>query len=531
MNVPWNAATGAAIGADWVLREIAPAGTFGRAAHARERAFRCGDEAAARKALAHAGRIASGVPEASIAALRSVFASAPDIRETLQRARAGTTLDDVDFFELGRFLDAQAAVASATRDDAFAAAAVAEPDAALAAALAPGRSPARTFYLDDAFAPELAARRGAAAHAQAAYDTARSRLAARIARELGRETLGDETFTLMRDALPAALPSNVRILREAATYVVATLELDDATRAARDLRDVAGEAVAAAEEAVRVRLTRAIAAAAPALDSVCAATGQLDTLVARAAFAQRHACVVPEIVDESAIVLDAMRFAPLETALQACDRPYTPLSLDLAAIGIVTGPNMGGKTAALRAVGLAVACVTLGVPVPARSAALPLVDDVVWFGVGAATREDALLSTFASEVVELRAFMERGATRPLVLLDEFARTTSPREGRALAIAVVETLRARGAVGLAVTHLGGIASATHAPHYTLGGTGAAPPPATAPLDLAAALARIALARDYQLVRIEESAQPPAGALALAAALGLDPALLARAYEVL
>jgi DNA mismatch repair protein MutS2 len=196
-------------------------------------------------------------------------------------------------------------------------------------------------------------------------------------------------------------------------------------------------------------------------------------------------------------------------------------------MGVVTGPNMGGKTAALRTLGFLAACVALGVPVPAAEARLPLFDEIVWLGIGAAALEDGLLSSFGAEVVTLRSFLDRQAARPLVLVDEFARTTSPREGRALLVALLETLEQRGALGLAATHLAQVTAAGS--HFAIGGLRELPPRDGPPLELEAALRRIAQAMDYRLRRVSGDSGAPGDAIALADALGLDAELIARAKE--
>lgn len=533
MKLPWTDETASAIGADWLLAAIAPAGAFGRAARARERAFRRGDEAAARAALARVAAVAHAYPAARLRDLRATIASAPDIREALGRARGGTTLDDVDFFEILRFVDTIAAFGALARDGAGGTASLAIPVVSAHAGeqLARGRTNARTFYLDDAFAPELARSRGVAASAQATFDSARGRLEASVARALGRETLGDDAFTVARDALPQPLPTGLRVLREAPTYVVCALELDDASRAALAARDDAANAVAFAEEAVRVRLTRVVAAAARELERACEIFGEAESSLARAEFARRHACVVPDVAETRAIALEELRYLPLVDALATHERAYEPLDLALDGIGVVTGPNMGGKTATLRALGFAVACVALGVPVPARSASVPLVDEIVWLGIEARPAGDALLSSFGREIVGARELLDREPPRALVLLDEFARTTSPREGRALLVALLATLAERGAFGLAATHLAGIASDAGLAHYALGGLDAPPQTNGARLSLDDALARIARMMAYRLERVDEDASPAMGALALAEALGLDAAVVARAQRAL
>lgn len=539
MKTAWTQASGVAIGADWLLAAIAPAGTFGRRARSRERPFRRGDEIAARAALARVERLAHAVPATRLSALRTAIAQAPDLAAVFVRARSGETLADVDFFELGRLLDALAEVCTLAGDAAFAygagdaAFAHGAGDAAFAlrAALAPGRTPSRTFYLADGFDAELAARRRASAAAQASYDGARSRLAARVCAYAGLESVRDGEFVLMRDAVPTPLPPEIRVVREAPTYVLCEIALDARALAALSARDAADTSVADAEEAVRTRLSAHVARAAEELESACDGLGELDALVARAEFAQRYACVLPEVVEDASVSFVDARYLPLAQLLGTRGRRYAPISLDLDGMGVVTGANMGGKTAALRTLGFIAACVALGVPVPAASACVPLLDEIVWLGIGATAESDGLLSAFGREVVELRTFLARDARRALVLVDEFARTTSPREGRALLVALLEILRERGACGLAATHLARIAADAGVAHFAIGGLGDLAPGGDVPLELDAALARIARAMDYRLARVDERAVPAADAIALAEALGLDGALVARAREAL
>jgi hypothetical protein len=532
MSAPWSPETARACGIDWLLREIAPAGGLGRSARKRERAFAPGDEADAAAMLARVDALARSAGSSRLGTLRAAIAAVPDPSAALTRARGGDVLGDVDFFELARFLDALGTVASETRGDAFAAIEIPEPNAALAEALAPGRADGRSFYIADGFDRGLAAARGESAASRAAFDSARSRLVAR-ARETGIGDVRDGEFVVMRDTAPMPLPPEIRVLREAPTYYLCELALDAAALDALAALENADAAVAEAEEDVRRRLSRATADAAPELERSCSLLGDLDVLVARAAFAARNDCVVPELSTNEHLELRDARFPPLDEALSSRGRTYVPISLALDGVAVVTGPNMGGKTVALRTLGFAAACVTLGVPVPAAFARIPLVDEIAWLGIGAAVpdAEDApLLSAFGSEVVSLRAFLERPARRALVLADEFARTTSPSEGRALLVALLEALRVRGALGLAATHLAGVAARADVTHFAIGRLRELPP-ADDPLPLARALERIAAAMDYALVRVDETDPGESGAIALAGALGLDAALVARAAEVL
>ncbi|GAC1498616.1 MAG: hypothetical protein NVS1B2_21730 [Vulcanimicrobiaceae bacterium] len=252
------------------------------------------------------------------------------------------------------------------------------------------------------------------------------------------------------------------------------------------------------------------------------------------AFAQTYACVVPEIATAGGFAFDDARFEPLRAALAARGAAYVPLSLELEAPGVVTGPNMGGKTVALRTLGFVAACVALGLPVPAARARVVLVDDIVWLGVGAPgdARDDGL-SSFGRDVVALRTFLERPSHRALVLVDEFARTTTPREGRALLVALLERLRDCGAHALAATHFSGVATDANVPHYAVGARRAATfeIAGDVPEDVDAALARLARVTDYRLDRVDDTESLDTDALDLARALGLDAAFVARARRAL
>jgi hypothetical protein len=576
VKVPWTDATATACGIDALRRALAPGCGFGRSALERRRAFAPGDEPAALAAMARVLEVAHSVPVDRLERLREAIAGAPDPLPIVARAGAGEVLSDADFFDLVRFGDALAAIAAPARDAVLD---VPRIDAKLAAALAPGRVGGATFYLDDAFEHGLASARGDAARRQAEYDAARSRLSGRVAGLVGLSSVREGEFVVMRDALPAPLPEGLRVLREAPTYVLCELALDSGTLAALAARDAAVAAVAVAEERVRERLSAQAAAAAATLARTCERLGELDLLAAAALFAARNACVLPDLAPGGGVAFAEARFPPLVERLAERGRRYVPISLELDGIGVVTGPNMGGKTAALRTLGFLAACAVLGVPVPARSARLPLFAEIAWLGIalrqspgdqsrspGDQSRSpgdqsqshgdegpvmlslskhglveaDAgagLLSAFGSEVVELRDLLMRmdapGAYRPsLVLIDEFAQTTSPPEGRALLVALLQTLRERDAVALAATHFGGVAAAAGVARFAIGGSVRRLPTANgAPVPLDVALARIANGMNYALERRDDDEPAPSGAFALATELGLDAALVVRAEAAL
>ncbi|MFO7653831.1 MAG: Smr/MutS family protein [Candidatus Krumholzibacteriia bacterium] len=120
---------------------------------------------------------------------------------------------------------------------------------------------------------------------------------------------------------------------------------------------------------------------------------------------------------------------------------------------VISGPNAGGKSVALKTVGVCVLLAQSGWDVPAREdSRLPLYVRVL-VDLGDEQSIAQSLSSFAAHLAHLGRFLESADARTLVLTDEIGSGTDPQEGTALAFAVLEELTARGATVLASTHFG------------------------------------------------------------------------------
>ncbi|HEX3468835.1 MAG TPA: hypothetical protein VHT05_12230 [Candidatus Elarobacter sp.] len=512
-----DAITAERIGLVWLRAAIEPVGAFGRRHDETVAPYGPGEETRARDEIAAVVALAGALDRDGVARLRAALRAVPEPSPILARARAGDQLGDVDFYELGRFVDALAALARAW--DAAGGAPEQRPPVlhTLAAILAPGRA-GGGFYLADAFGAALPPVRAALAAAEAEIDAQRDALAARVRAETGVDPVGDE-FVVLRDVYDGPLPDGARVVRDAPAYRSAAFELDT------DVRDAALMRLTEAEETVRRALAERVARETTHAGEALRALGALDRALARVAFTQRWGGCVPELAANRIAFEEAM-FAPLADALGERGRLYTPLSLDLRGVAILTGPNMGGKSAALATAGFMCACVTLGIPPPARAASLPLLDNAVWIGGEGPQERTRLLSSYAAEVVRGRETLAQASSRTLILIDEFARTTGPREGRALLIAFAEALRARGALALVATHFDGIAETAHVPHLRIAGLRELGLDAVRANDLDAALDAINRAMDYRVVDARDAAAA-SDALALAALLGFDASVIARA----
>ncbi len=137
------------------------------------------------------------------------------------------------------------------------------------------------------------------------------------------------------------------------------------------------------------------------------------------------------------------------------DRKVVPITIELDANAcalVISGPNAGGKTVALKTAGLLVVMATSGLPVPGDDGTvIPVVDGVhVLIGDDQSVLEH--LSTFSAYLVRLKRILAKATSRSLVLLDELGSGTDPEEGAALAAATIEHLLQSGALLIVTTHL-------------------------------------------------------------------------------
>ena len=180
--------------------------------------------------------------------------------------------------------------------------------------------------------------------------------------------------------------------------------------------------------------------------------GEIDWAFAKGEFSRQFDCCIPEIHPDRAICLNGYRHPLLQVALRTF-ADLVPLSLEIKSpkkIMIISGPNTGGKTVALKALGIAALMAQAGIPVPASEVKLPLFGRVL-ADIGDQQSIEANLSTFSAHVTNIEAMAQVVGPDDLVLLDEIGASTEPNEGAALAVAILEHFRQRGAMTMVTTH--------------------------------------------------------------------------------
>jgi len=180
---------------------------------------------------------------------------------------------------------------------------------------------------------------------------------------------------------------------------------------------------------------------------------ELDSTFARARFARDFDAAIPEFSAVAELEFVALRHPVLEDKLRKENRTIVPMTLALGGdqkLLVISGPNTGGKTVALKSTGMAALSAQSGIPVAAQRAVLPLFDHVL-VDIGDEQSIAADLSTFSSHMLNLKSILELATPSSLVLVDEMGTGTAPEEGAALAVALLDEFRAKNCFVLATTH--------------------------------------------------------------------------------
>lgn len=207
---------------------------------------------------------------------------------------------------------------------------------------------------------------------------------------------------------------------------------------------------------ILLALTDKVRETLPELDALVAGIGEADLIFARAGLADRMAATEPEIDEDKHVSLGEARH-PLLLARNwsAPAEPVVPVDLLLdreRPLLVVTGPNAGGKTVALKTLGLLALMAQAGCHLPVKEGSRLPIFSRLFAVVGDDQSVAENLSTFSAFARQVREILERVDDRSLVLLDELGAGTDPEEGAALARAILELLEERGALVMATTHL-------------------------------------------------------------------------------
>lgn len=285
------------------------------------------------------------------------------------------------------------------------------------------------------------------------------------------------------------------------------------------------------EFVIRTELSLALSRLTPLMRYNAGCIGAIDLLIAKAQFATAFHCVKPVMRTGETLVIKGAKHLKVAYGLERSGQSFTPLDVTIhAKVSLITGANMGGKTVSLRTIGQIVAMAHYGLFVPAESAEIyPM--DFLFISVGDAQSVDMGLSTFGAEIITIGSMLKRMDESGLILIDELARGTNPREGYAISKALIEHLCQGQAKAIITTHYDGLTSGEGVAHYQVNGlTG---------LDFETikdqigekGMSLLHAYMDYRLTEVSQNRAIPKEALRIAQIMGLAPEIINRAKAIL
>ncbi len=484
------------IGFDYVLAGLEPWSPFGEELRRRLKPYGKAERAALLGEFRNISVIAEAfsADPSSFGPLARALMQLKDIRRSLQRSRE-TTLSDIELFEIKRFL-----ILAGSLDEAYS-----------ALPFAGELYGIRIFALPEAL------------------DI------------LDPDGMRAQTFRLPDGA--SLLLSEIRKSRKAVDLALRALPQTAENGAERDRLMAERTNLAAKEENEELRLrgemTRAFSVYADEAETLIESIGKLDLAAAKARLMLTLGGTVPEILPEGGekrIEFIDMVNPETDAAIKERGRRFTPVSIALEpGSAVITGANMGGKSVAVKTLALNALLAVCGMPVFAKSAALPLLPDIRLLSEDLEDSRGGL-SSFGGEMVSFDRILTAAEERPgsLVLLDEFARGTNPHEGSALVRGAVRYFNEKDdTYALITTHFDDVACLARV-HYQVMGLRntdeaalkaalSSPEAGKAPQEL---LARF---MDYGLFRAGSEVNPPRDALKICRALRIREDFMNKVTE--
>ena len=394
----------------------------------------------------------------------------PDVAVSLERLRLeGSVLDGEELVALGRMLSvsrfAFGRVNRASREA-----------PRLVALSAPPLPRELEDRLEAALEPDGSVKDGASpalARARREVRDAREKLVARLGAILdkmdARHRAPDADVTVRggRYVVPVLRDARSRLAGivhdESATHATLFVEPTETIELGNHLREVVAEEAREVHRVLRA-LTADLREHAEGLQTAFAQLVVLDGTCAKARYALERHAVRPAMLDGTGSPPGAAARPKLvirqgaHPLLFASGAAVVTFDLELDADDrtlLVSGPNTGGKTVLVKAVGLIAALAQSGVVPPVGAGTALPVFTALFADIGDRQSIQESLSTFSAHVTALRDIVAAADGRSLVLVDEVGSGTDPAEGGALAAAVLRALTARGALTVATTHLGAL----------------------------------------------------------------------------
>lgn len=533
-----NVKTRRETGFDYVVSALDVLTPFGSKQLKEQKPFFPGQEEELRKELERVERMMDIAIESpgDIASLREIFMVIKDNTFSIERA-ATSVLSVVEIFELKSLLLQMEKTGWFSEKLSFPDEFAPEDVGSLLDVLDPEGERINTFYIYDSFSQELSRLRNEKKEKEREV-----RKRQKAGKELMKQKYGLALTPRFELVVSKSDRQSIKMIDEISEmtridedYMSVTFSLAPDEEVEKLMKEC-DELIRKIEEeefGVRERLSEEISKYEEVLLENCRRIGRLDATLSKALYAEKHNCVMPEITEEHLLEFRDGRHLQLEETLRGKDLEYCPVSMKLGdGVTCITGANMGGKTISLKLAGMVSILAQYGFFVPCAEARVGL-SNYMQILIGDSQSIERGLSSFGSEMEELKEIFDNSKERSLLLIDEIASGTNPAEGLALTRSIVDYLKQKPYITLLTTHFEAVTEDTDVRNLQVMGLAGAD---FTRLDKEIRYANrkerikiIAKYMDYRLKVVESGSEIPRDALNIAKMLGIDKDIIERAKE--
>ncbi|WP_313339227.1 MutS-related protein [Sedimentibacter sp.] len=442
---------------DYIFNEIKPITEYGIRVKTEFKPFRIGQEADLKEEF---NKIRAFIETPKRRDIIDVLKHIKNIYETLERAKNNQVLDEVELFEIKNFL-----IQTERMDKILKTLSLRDlelsPLPQLYEMLDPANEKLNTFYIYDEYSKRLKAIRAEKKQADKDIVVLSKKIKEEIEKKYNikfnlkdevtvSKTQKERTEELLQD-------SNLRVSGENYLNIIFKIknndEIDELEKKLEYLKNEEEEE----EFIIRQNISKEIKGFYDIIKNNIRVIGITDYIIAKANYAQKTRSIEPAVTDELKIIIKAGRNLKLEKTLKEKHKEYIPVDINIRKnVVCITGANMGGKTVSLRMIGQIAAMVSFGLFVPCEYAEVCLFDNI-YISVGDDQSIEKGLSTFGAEIMNLKEALDNSDRKCLILIDELAGGTNPKEGYAITKAVVNYLKRKACITVLTTHYDNVAN--------------------------------------------------------------------------
>ena len=516
---------------DYIFNEVKPITEYGIRAKKEAKPFIKGQEADLKTEF---NKIRAFIESRQRRGIIDILKHIKNILETIHRAKSNQVLDEVELFEIKNFLILVEKMDKILRGISNTELKLLQltPLPQLYEKLDPAHEKLNTFYIYDEYSKKLKEIRNEKRQTDKTIRLLKKRIKEEVQEKYSiKLNLKDEaTISKSQKERIDELNKEVNLRVSGENYlniiykIKNTDEIDELEKRYEELTFEEDDE----EYKIRQDISAEIKKFSSILQKNIKIIGEIDYLIAKANYAQRTNSIEPEITNELQITIKGGRNLKLEKTLKDKHKRYVPIDLTLYKnVSCITGANMGGKTVTLRMIGQIAAMASFGMFVPCEYAKICLFEHI-FISSGDAQSIEKGLSTFGAEIVNLEEAIKNSDRRCLILIDELAGGTNPKEGYAITKAVVNYLKNKDCITVLTTHYDNVANDEDIQNLQVKGLKL---PDETDLSKQNNIENVQKYMDYRLIEVKYSSDIPKDALKIAKMAGIDEEIIKDAERYL